>query len=74
MKFPPEIRKAVYTTNAIAPVNYTSMGLENPNDEATMKLIFMILKRISKRWTMPIRNWGEALNQFSLIYGARVPL
>jgi transposase-like protein len=58
MKFSPEIRKAIYTTN----------------DESAMKLIFMILQRISKRWTMPIRDWGEALNQFTVIYGDRVPL
>jgi transposase-like protein len=79
LKFSPEIRKAVYTTNAIESVNYTlQRNLKTrqsfPNDEAAMKLVFMILQRISKRWTMPIRNWGEALNQFALIYGDRVPL
>jgi transposase-like protein len=79
MKFSPEIRKAIYTTNAIESVNYNlQRNLKTrqsfPNDESAMKLIFMILQRISKRWTMPIRNWGEALNQFALIYGDRVPL
>jgi transposase-like protein len=79
MKFSPEIRKAVYTTNAIESVNFTlQRNLKTrrpfPNDEAAVKLIFMILQRISKRWTMPIRNWGEALHQFSLFYGDRVPL
>jgi transposase-like protein len=79
MKFSPEIRKAVYTTNAIESVNYTlQRNLKTrqsfPNDEAAMKLMFMILQRISKRWTMPIRNWGEAMHQFSVIYGDRVPL
>ena len=79
MKFSPEIRKAIYTTNAIESINYNlQRNLKTrqsfPNDEAAMKLIFMILRRISKKWTMPIRNWGEALNQFALIYGDRVPL
>jgi len=79
MKFSPEIRKAVYTTNAVESVNYTlQRNLKTrqsfPNDEAAMKLIFMILQRISKRWTMPIRNWGEAIHQFAVIYGNRVPL
>jgi transposase-like protein len=79
MKFSPEIRKAIYTTNAIESVNYTlQRNLKTrqsfPNDESAMKLIFMILRRISKRWTMPIRDWGEALNQFAVIYGDRVPL
>ena len=79
MKFSPEIRKAIYTTNAIESLNYTlqrnlKTRLSFPNNESAMKLIFMILQRIKKRWTMPIRNWGEALNQFALIYGDRVPL
>jgi len=79
MKFSPEIRKAIYATNAIESVNYTlQRNLKTrqsfPNDEAAMKLIFMILRRVSKRWTMPIRNWAGALHQFSLIYGDRVPL
>ena len=79
MKFSPEIRKAIYTTNAIESLNYTlQRNLKTrqsfPNDEAAMKLIFMILRRISKKWTMPIKNWGEALHQFALIYGDRVPL
>ena len=79
MKFSPEIRKAIYTTNAIESLNYTlQRNLKTrqsfPNNEAAMKLIYMILQRIKKRWTMPIRNWGEALNQFALIYGDRVPL
>jgi transposase-like protein len=79
MKFSPEIRKAIYTTNAVESLNYTlQRNLKTrqsfPNDEAAMKLIFMILRRISKRWTMPIRNWGEAMHQFSVIYGDRVPL
>jgi len=79
LKFSPEIRKAVYTTNAIESINYNlQRNLKTrqsfPNDEAAMKLVFMILQRISKKWTMPIRNWGEALHQFSVIYGDRVPL
>jgi len=79
MKFSPEIRKAIYTTNSVESVNYTlQRNLKTrqsfPNDESAMKLIFMILQRISKRWTMPIRNWGGAMHQFSVIYGDRVPL
>jgi transposase-like protein len=79
-KFPPEIRKAVYTTNAIEPVNFTIQKIIKhrqpfPDDEAAVKLIFMGLKNISRKWTMPIRDWGAALNQFAIIYGDdRVPL
>jgi transposase-like protein len=73
-------RKAVYTTNAIESVNYTIQKIIKhcqsfPNDEAAIKLIFMGLKNISTKWTMPIRDWGAALNQFAIIYGEeRVPL
>jgi transposase-like protein len=84
MKFSPEIRRTkgsqpYYTTNAVESLNYTlQRNLKTrqsfPNDEAAMKLVFMILRRISKRWTMPIRNWGEAMHQFSVICGDRVPL
>jgi transposase-like protein len=84
LKFSPEIRRtkgsqAIYTTNAIESINYNlqrnlKTRLSFPSDEAAMKLVFMILRRISKKWTMPIRNWGEAMHQFSVIYGDRVPL
>ncbi|GMO53179.1 MAG: IS256-like element ISSod18 family transposase [Treponemataceae bacterium] len=79
-KFSPEIRKAVYTTNAIEPVNYTIQKIIKhrqsfPNDEAAVKLIFMGLKKIAQKWTIPVRDWGAALNQFAVIYGEdRVPL
>jgi transposase-like protein len=79
MKFSPEIRKAIYTTNAIESVNYNlQRNLKTrqsfPTNESALKLIFMILRRVSKKWTMPIKNWGEALHQFAIIYGDRVPL
>jgi len=79
-KFSPEIRKAVYTTNAIESVNNSIQKVIKhrqsfPNDDAAMKLIYMGLKNISRKWTMPIRDWGAALNQFAVIYGEdRVPL
>jgi transposase-like protein len=79
MKFSPDIRKAIYTTNAIESVNYNlqrnlKLRQSFPNDESAMKLVFMTLQRISKKWTMPIRDWGEALHQFAIVYGDRVPL
>jgi transposase-like protein len=79
-KFSPDIRKAVYRTNAIESVNYTIQKIIKhrkslPNDDAAMKLMFMGLKTIAKKWTMPIRDWGAALNQFTIMYGEeRVPL
>jgi transposase-like protein len=79
LKFPEVIRKAVYTTNAIESLNYSIRKVTRnrqsfPTTEAAMKLVFMALQNISKRWTMPLRDWGAAVNQFAIIYGDRVPL
>jgi len=79
LKFPPEIRAGVYTTNAIESLNCSIQRVVRhrqsfPNDESALKLIFMALRNISKKWTMPFRDWGSALNQFAIIYGDRVPL
>jgi transposase-like protein len=79
LKFPEVIRKAVYTTNAVESLNYsirkiTRNRLSFPTTEAAVKLVFMALQNISKRWTMPLRDWGAAINQFAIIYGSRVPL
>ena len=79
-KFSPDIRKSVYTTNAVESVNYTIQKLIKhrqlfPNGEAAVKLIYMGLTKTAKKWTMPIKDWGAALNQFAIIYGEdRVPL
>jgi transposase-like protein len=79
LKFPEVIRKVVYTTNAIESVNYTIRKVTRnrqsfPTTDAAVKLVFMALQNISKKWTMPLRDWGSALNKFSIIYGPRVPL
>jgi len=75
--YPREIRKIVYTTNAIESLNYSMRKvLKNrgafPNDESIMKLMFMGLKNVAKKWTRPIRDWKAALNQFVILYGDRV--
>jgi len=76
--YPKEIRKVVYTTNAIESLNYSLRKvLKNrgafPNDESIMKLMFMALQNVAKKWTMPIRDWRSALNQFVILFGERVP-
>ena len=45
-----------------------------PNDEAALKLMYLAVQNISKKWTMPIRNWKQALNQFAIMFEDRVPL
>lgn len=77
--YPPEIRKAIYTTNAIESLNsslkkVTKTRAAFPTDEAIFKLLYLALTNATKKWTMPIDNWGAALNQFALFFGDRVPL
>lgn len=77
--FPHDIRKAIYTTNAIESMNMTLRKvLKNhrsfPTDESVMKVIFLALNNISKKWTMPIRNWKGALNRFAIEFEGRFPL
>ena len=77
--YPPEIRKVVYTTNAIESLNMTLRKILKtrasfPNDDALRKLLFLGLQNASKKWTMPIRDWVSAINQFLILYGDRVAL
>lgn len=76
---PPEIRRILYTTNAIESLNMslrkvTKARSSFPNDEAVLKLLYLALRNIAAKWTMPVQNWKAALNQFAIIYGDRVPI
>ena len=76
--YPTDIRKAIYTTNAIESVNMSLRKVTKnrgsfPNDESMIKLLSLALQNIEKKWTMPIRNWKSALNQFTIIFGDRMP-
>jgi len=76
--YPTDIRKAIYTTNAIESVNMSLRKVTKnrgsfPNDESMIKLLYLALQNIEKKWTMPIRNWKSALNQFTIIFGDRMP-
>ena len=78
-KFPDDIRRAIYTTNVIESVNSTIRHITNnralvPNDEAVFKLLYLALNNASKKWTMPIRNWKQALQQFAILFDGRVPI
>ena len=44
-----------------------------PNDEAVFKLLYLSIGNVSKKWTMPIRNWGLSLKQFTIAFGDKVP-
>jgi len=77
--YPAEIRKVIYTTNAIESVND---GLRRviknrgsfPSHEAALKLLYLALQNISQKWTMPVKDWRAALNQFAILFEGRWPL
>jgi putative transposase len=73
LAYHPDIRKAIYTTNTIESVNRQIRKIIKtkgtfPNDEAVFKLIFLALQNAQKKWTMPIRDWKLALNQFAILF------
>jgi putative transposase len=75
--FPPEIRRVIYTTNAIESLHSSIRKVIKsrghfPNDEAATKLIYLTLRNIEKNWKMPARTWKEALNQFAVFFGDRL--
>jgi transposase-like protein len=78
-KYPPEIRRAIYTTNAVESLNYqlrkvTKNRSTFSTDDAILKILYLAIRNASKKWTMPIREWGQALNQFAIEFGKeRVP-
>jgi putative transposase len=76
--FPPPIRKAIYTTNAIESVNsvirkFTRNRKQYPNAESALKLVYLAIHEASKRWTMPIVGWKAALNHFAIMFEDRLP-
>jgi len=78
-EFPLEIRKIIYTTNLIENLNgkirkYTKNKLSFPSDQAVMKSVYLATREATKKWSMPIRNWGIVLNQFLVIFEKRVQL
>lgn len=74
--YPPEIRKMIYTTNAIESLNMRLRKILKarghfPSDEAATKLIYLALRNIIKTWTKPLANWSSAANQFAIKFGER---
>ena len=77
-EYPPEIRKVIYTTNAIESVNMSLRKITKnrgsfPSDDALLKLFYLALNNISKKWTMPIRDWKAALTRFTIQFEERMP-
>ncbi|WP_286241170.1 IS256 family transposase [Neptuniibacter halophilus] len=77
--YPPQIRKVIYTTNAIESVNaslrkVTKTRRSFPNDKSVMKILYLALHQIAKKWTMPIRDWKQAMSQFMILFSDRISL
>ena len=75
--YPPEIRKVIYTTNAIESVNMSLRKITKnrgsfPSDEALIKLFYLALRNIGERWNRPVRDWKGALNRFSIEFEDRL--
>jgi putative transposase len=76
--YPPEIRKVIYTTNAIESINMSLRKIIKnrssfPTDEAASKLLYLALNNISRKWNMPIHDWKAALNRFTIQFEDRMP-
>ncbi len=76
--FPPAIRRAIYTTNAIESVNsvirkFTRNRKQYPSAESAVKLIWLAIGEASKRWAMPVVGWKQALNHFAILFEGRMP-
>ena len=75
--FPPEIRKIIYTTNAVESLHMSLRKVIKtrgsfPSEEAALKLLYLALRNVSKKWG-PLLNWKEALNRFALLWEVRFP-
>jgi putative transposase len=75
---PEEIRRVIYTTNAIESLNMSLRKVTKargsfPNDDAVFKLLYLALRNIAKKWTKPVHDWKGALNRFAIIYENRLP-
>jgi putative transposase len=76
-EYPPDIRRVIYTTNAIESLNSvirkaTKQRKVFPTDDSAMKVVYLAIQSASKKWTMPIRNWKPALNRFMIDFGDRL--
>lgn len=75
--YPPDIRKAIYTTNAIESLNSVIRAAIKkrkvfPTDDSVQKVIYLAIKDASKKWSMPIQNWRLAMSRFIIEFGDRL--
>jgi putative transposase len=78
LDFPPDVRRVIYTTNAIESLNSSLRKLLHyrghfPTDEAVFKLLYLALTNLEKKWERSIRDWNNVLGQFSIFFKDRIP-
>ena len=76
-KYPPEVRTLIYTTNAVEGFHrmlrkFTKTKAIYPTDDAVRKSVYLSIQEISKKWTMPIRDWGCIIGQLLMFFGDRL--
>ncbi len=77
LQYPKEIRKIIYTTNAIESLNSQLRKVTKnkrifPNDDAVFKVLYLTIDYITKKWSMPIPNWNEAMAHFMIKFDGRI--
>lgn len=77
-KFSNDVRKVIYTTNAIESLNSTYKKLNRqrtvfPSDKALLKSLYLSTLQATKKWTQPLRNWGRVYGEFTVMYEGRIP-
>jgi len=78
-KFSGDVRKVIYTTNAIESLNSTYKKLNRqrsvfPSDKALLKALYLSTLQATKKWYLPIREWGKVYGEFAIMYEGRMPL
>lgn len=76
--YPPEIRKVVYTTNAIESINASIRKVTKkrgafPTPDSLRKVLYLAIRKASERWSRPVKDWPAALNHFAIVFEGRVP-
>lgn len=76
--YPPEIRKVIYTTNAIESINASIRKTTRkrgafPTQDSVRKVLYLAIRKASERWTRSVQDWSAALNHFAIVFEGRVP-
>ncbi len=77
--YPEDIRRAIYTTNAIESLNSVIRKAINnrrifPSDRSALKVVYLAIEQAARKWTLPVQDWKRALNRFAIMFEDRLPL